>query len=63
MGVFLDVDIRTFWCKIFQIFRNLWGARTDKEVGGRTSAERCQIFVIIADKGVIWGGRLLCMAL
>jgi len=27
-----DADVRTFWCKKFGIFRNLWCVRTDKGV-------------------------------
>jgi len=41
-----DVDVRTFWCENYRVFRTLWCARTDK--GGK-GLSQCGHF---ADKGV-----------
>jgi len=40
------VDVRTFWCKKLQIFRNLWCVRTDKVGGGLSK------YGHFADKGM-----------
>jgi len=53
-GGSLDADVRTFWCKNFRFFRNLWCVRTDKGVEpvqkfcGQGRLRQCENF---ADKG------------
>jgi len=72
-GGFADADVRTFWCKKHQIFRNLWCVRTDKGGGvdkgfcGQVSHYRHFVdkggggqFLAILGRRHLWMGPLAC---